>query len=193
MSQKIALQQGSILITALAVLTVISLLVFASVRLAMLEQRLTAHDKRYTALFNAAEAGLRDAENNLDALSALPLPAAVCQPDTCLLDRDAIHGHLFDTAPMRALPWQDPISVDWYALLLPLVSTPNTLFVEVSSRAQSNGQELILRSVIALDGEKFTQLPGFIPIPTETETEKTPPVITETPRGRQSWTIVASQ
>ncbi len=67
-------QQGAALIVSLLVLTILSLLSISAMQSATLQEQMSGHLRDSQLAFESADAALRDAEQWLDAQSAIPSP-----------------------------------------------------------------------------------------------------------------------
>ncbi|MGY4534687.1 type IV pilus assembly protein PilX [Pseudomonas sp. TE3786] len=119
---KCAEQRGSVLLVTLILLLVLTALAVSSVRDSALETQVMTRDLQQHHLFNAAEAGLRDAERRI-ARAREPLPA--CGAPPCV--QGLASNNMLDFA--QATPYfsgEDRggmnASVRWYIRLIP--STP---------------------------------------------------------------------
>lgn len=65
-------QSGSALIVSLIMLVLITIIGFSSMQRSNLEERMTANENSFNAAFQAAEAGLREAENSIFDMNARP-------------------------------------------------------------------------------------------------------------------------
>lgn len=141
-------QRGSVLLVTLILLLVITSLAVSSVRDSALETQVMARDLQQQRLFNAAEAGLRDAERRI-ALALDPLPS--CGSPPCV--QGVASNTVLDFS--KATPYPDlregsallP-SVRWYIRLVPTAPAQaanprygdaaklaGTYYYEVSSQA----------------------------------------------------------
>jgi type IV pilus assembly protein PilX len=141
-------QRGSVLIVTLILLLIVTAVAVSSARDSALETQVMARNLEQQRLFNAAEAGLRDAERRI-AQAASPLPA--CGPPPCLLGLATNHAVDFALAsayPGSFGPAPTGASVRWYVRLIPAAAqqpveaaygeaarAPGTLYYEVSSQA----------------------------------------------------------
>lgn len=167
-------QQGIVLLVALVFLLVITLLAVSSVRDSALENRVMARDLEHQRLFNAAEAGLRDAERRI---AQAPAPLSACGTAPCLQGIatnnavDFAHATAYRGA---AAPTGLDARVRWYIRQIPLTSrqpvnahygeaakSPDSAYYEVSSQAffpqtslptlnsHCSAEAVCLRSVVA--------------------------------------------
>lgn len=65
-------QSGSALIVSLIMLVLITIIGFSSMQRSNLEERMTANENSYNSAFQAAEAGLREAETSLLEMNTRP-------------------------------------------------------------------------------------------------------------------------
>ncbi len=141
-------QRGSVLIVTLILLLIVTVLAVSSARDSALETQVMARHLDQQRLFNAAEAGLRDAERQI-AQAASPLPS--CGAPPCLLGLATNHAVDFALAtvyPGTFGPAPTGASVRWYVRQIPPAAqqpveaayggaarTAGTFYYEVSSQA----------------------------------------------------------
>ncbi|MEN0107622.1 MAG: PilX N-terminal domain-containing pilus assembly protein [Pseudomonas sp.] len=141
-------QRGSVLIVTLVLLLVVTALALSSVHDSVLETQVMNRNLEQQRLFNAAEAGLRDAERRIARATA---PLSPCGAPPCL------HGMASNNAVdfARATPYQGSfgpgpaaVKVRWYirqiaqhahqpheAAYGDAAKTSGTFYYEVSSQA----------------------------------------------------------
>jgi type IV pilus assembly protein PilX len=141
-------QRGSVLIVTLILLLVVSALAISSVRDSALEYQAMTRNLEQQRLFNAAEAGLREAERRI-AKAAFPLQP--CGAPPCLqglATNYAVDFSLATSYPGTFGPAPTAASVRWYIRLIPATGQQpveaaygeaaralGTLYYEVSSQA----------------------------------------------------------
>lgn len=134
-------QQGAVLVIALVFLLIITSLAVTSMREVALDSRITTNLVDQKQLFNAAEAGLSDAQHRtigtrfkipgdysphtaLQPLDALNSCSNSAHTDPCLLDIDPEFAQEFDVASKQKNYSPDTVTnfsegIAWYALPIP--------------------------------------------------------------------------
>lgn len=139
-------QRGSVLIVSLVLLLVLTALAVSSVRDSALETQVMARSLELQRLFNAAEAGLREAERRITQ-SATPLPPCGATPCFQSMAIDSTVDFATATPYLESLA-PNAVSVRWYIRQIPPAAgqvqdasygtaarATGTLYYEVNSQA----------------------------------------------------------
>lgn len=155
-------QLGAVLVVTLILLLVITTLAISGMRDSTLEIRVMAKDLEHRRLFNAAEAGLREAER---AIAQAARPLAPCGASPCVQGLATNTALDFSTATLYPSSAQLNAEVRWYIRQIPLnTRQPNdasygaaareggTYFYEVSSQAYTLSADPLPRQSQCSDG-----------------------------------------